>query len=69
MLCNTGEPALIMMLCCLVRPNIIPPPSQSSTAMASRVSRYQESTEHVEADEVDDGEAAAAGSLLAGVVV
>lgn len=30
---------------------------------------YQECTEHVEADEVDDGKAAAAGSLLSGVVV
>ncbi len=30
---------------------------------------YQESTEHVEADEVDNGEAAAARSLLSGVVV
>lgn len=30
---------------------------------------YQKSTEHVEADEVDDGEAAAAGSFLSGVVV
>lgn len=33
------------------------------------MTRYQESAEHVEADEVDDGEAAAAGSLLAGVVI
>lgn len=30
---------------------------------------YQESTEHVEANEVDNGEAAAAGSLLSRVVV
>ena len=30
---------------------------------------YQESTEHVEADEVDNGKTAAARSLLSGVVV
>lgn len=30
---------------------------------------HQECTEHVEADEIDDGEAAAAGPLLSGVVV
>lgn len=30
---------------------------------------YQKSTEHVEADEVDNGKATAAGSLLSGVVV
>lgn len=30
---------------------------------------YQESTEHVEADEVNNGEATAAGSLLSRVVV
>lgn len=30
---------------------------------------YQESTEHVETDEVDDGKATAAGSFLSGVVV
>lgn len=30
---------------------------------------YQKSTEHVKADEVENGEAAAAGPLLAGVVV
>lgn len=30
---------------------------------------YQESTEHVEANEVDNGEATAAGSLLSRVVV
>lgn len=30
---------------------------------------YQESTEHVEADEVDNGEATSAGSLLSRVVV
>lgn len=33
------------------------------------IERYQESAEHVEADEVENREAAAAGSLLAGVVV
>lgn len=30
---------------------------------------YQESTEHVEADEVDNSKAAATGPLLSGVVV
>lgn len=35
----------------------------------TRGNDYQESAEHVEADEVDNGEAAAAGSLLSGVVV
>lgn len=33
------------------------------------IKSYQESAEHVKADEVENGEAAAAGSLLAGVVV
>lgn len=33
------------------------------------IKRYQESAEHVKADKVENGEAAAAGSLLAGVVV
>lgn len=34
-----------------------------------RIDSYQKSTEHVKADEVENGEATAAGSLLAGVVV
>lgn len=33
------------------------------------IKSYQEGAEHVKADEVENGEAAAAGSLLAGVVV
>lgn len=40
----------------------------TSTAQNEMSEDYQESTEHVEADEVDNGEAAAAGSLLSLVV-
>lgn len=38
-------------------------------AQRGLIKSYQESTEHVKADEVKNGKAAAAGSLLAGVVV
>lgn len=43
--------------------------SNTDTEQSEISEDYQESTEHVEADEVDNGEAAATGSLLSGVVV
>lgn len=41
----------------------------SLALVSTKSDDYQESTKHVEGDEVDDGEAAAAGSLLSRVVV
>lgn len=43
--------------------------SHEYNQQAGCVEYYQKSTEHVEADEVNDSKAAAAGPLLAGVVV